>query len=37
MPGGSATRVGGAAGNAIRKNGVEVTVLNGGQIYGEAY
>lgn len=37
MPGESARRVGGSAGNAIRKNGHEVLVLNGGQMYGEAY
>lgn len=37
MPGESANRVGGAPGNAVRLNGVEVTVLNGGQMYGEAY
>jgi hypothetical protein len=37
MPGESATRTGGAAGNAVRKNGFEVVILSGGQIYGESY
>lgn len=37
MPGESATRIGGAPGNAIRKNGFEVILLNGGQLYGEVY
>ena len=37
MPGQSATRTGGAAGNAIRKNGHDVVILSGGQVYGESY
>lgn len=37
MPGESGRRVGGSPGNAIRKNGHEVVVLNGGHIYGETF
>lgn len=37
MPGESNIRIGGAAGNAVRKNGHEVVVLSGGQIYGEVF
>jgi|GEM_PF-1361668 len=37
LPGQSQTRIGGAPGNAVRKNGHEVVVLSGGQIYGEVF
>lgn len=37
VPGVSLNRVGGAPGNAVRLNGYDVVVLNGGQIYGESY
>lgn len=37
MPGQSLSRVGGAPGNAVRKNGHEVVILSGGQVYGEIF
>lgn len=37
LPGQNQTRTGGAPGNAVRKNGHEVVVLSGGQVYGEVF
>lgn len=37
LPGENAGRIGGAAGNAVQKNGNAVVVLNYGQIYGEIF
>jgi hypothetical protein len=37
MPGQSQVRIGGAAGNAVRKNGHEVPILSGGEVYVEIF